>query len=846
MAEPSPEVRSGRDAVVPMADWGLLRMAGLPVEMWLAAGSPELFAALRQLDQLESEHRRIAAALAVEIGEVLVPHPRVDPSSRHRALACRRRLYGGLPVPLAHLAGLADTCRSLGLDELAARVELVTELSDTVRDESVRAAGQVACQYNRLRSMPWTLITSSAVGSRALLDESIQAAEDVTRRLAAGESWDSKRLRQRSDYLWRMIARGAMKTTPRGWLGQVALVELAPHADDAAPRVTEDAAAYWAENLQDVFGDCPGAAAELSKGTVVGLAPLHAFSSERLHLWAVDPQDDSRLCSVNVLLTPPLLAVCVALASGACPAREVVTATLATPQDERQRSAAYSLLAALTRLGVLQKTVRRPVSRRTGWRELSRPPERLAPIGSNGFLDVYRRTSGRFPAPDIETLSTAVEQALRLAGLMRAEYPQDTAWMADVASEPRPVVEVMVKHLDGDRQPPSRHLAVGWRSARHDGSTYARLLNWIAARADSGAVAIDLTAAVLDSLRVPRRVLTWPVDCTVRPLAGDKVVLDTVGPAGVADSRFAAESLVLHGRFPPAEGYRDFLRHLDAVTGVPSVELLVPPLSERAANAVLRPLYPRRWTGDPDLGRYCPTPEYGARYLPLSSLTVRRSDERLIVEQDGAPVRVLYHATRVCQPPWDVLSGLLLAGNPRSLASTPRLRHPLQAFPDRSHLPRLSLAGVVVAGAQWRLDPSDLWAPDVSELQKLRHLTRLRDRMDWPRWVFVSAYPWVRPVPCDLDSVRAVAVVEAMLAVDRPGAAPDADGCLLVEEVLPTPDRATLFDDGSGGHLVTELLLRLPSGLRPAVLAERVAAALDDRPSGSVLPLENPVGKGGD
>jgi len=25
-----------------------------------------------------------------------------------------------------------------------------------------------------------------------------------------------------------------------------------------------------------------------------------------------------------------------------------------------------------------------------------------------------------------------------------------------------------------------------------------------------------------------------------------------------------------------------------------------------------------------------------------------------------------------------------------------------------------------------------------------------------------------------------------------------------------------------------------------------VAAALDDRPSGSVLPLENPVGKGGD
>ena len=828
--------------------WGLLRIAGLPVQMWLAAGSPELFAALRKLDQLESDRQATASALAVDIGKMLVPQPRLEPSDRHHALACRRRLHQSLPTSSAQLARLAGTCQSLGLVGLADQIELLAELSENVRIETERAEADVAAAHSQLRPLPWMLLTRSAVGRRALLDGCIKAADDITRRLTAGDSWDGKRLRQRSGYLWRMIARGAMKTTPRGWLSHVALVAWEPytaeHVDDAAPRVADDAAAYWAENLHDVLGD-RSSVASLSGDTVVGMTPLHVVSSGRLRAWTVEPSDPPRLRSADVRLTPPLLAARAALAHGARPARDVVAAMAMSPQDEQQRAALFEFLAALIRLDVLQQTVRRPASRRTGWRGLSGQPEPLAPSGSNGFLDVHRRISGRWPAPDLEMVSGAVEQALRLTALMQGDHPENAAWMSDVTTEPRPVVTVMADHLDRDRLPPPRHAVGGWRPAQDGSSGYARLLDWIAMCADSGASAIDLTEAVLDSCGAPRRMLTWPVDCTVRPLTRDGVYLDTVGPAAVVDARFAAELTALHGRIPAAEPYRDFLRHLDAATGVPSVELLVPPLSERAANAVRRLLYPRQWTGDPDLTRYCPTAP-DARYLPLSRLTVRRSNRRLVVEADQAAVRVLYHATRTCPPPWNVLSRLLLSGTPQSQASTPRLRHPLRAFPRRAHLPRLTLAGVVVAGAQWRLDPADLWAPGTSDLDKLRHLTRLRDWLEWPRWVFLSAYPWVRPVPCDLDSVHAVTVIEDVLAVERPVDTTEVDASVLVEEALPTPDQAVLPDNGSGGHLATELLLRLPSGFRPAELAELAAAPSTTDPEGRAHPLEYPVGKGGD
>ncbi len=228
----------------------LLRVAGLPIRLWVAAGNSELFGLLRRLGELDGQYRAMGTRLADRIGAELVPHPRMSSQERAQALRLRRRLHNADPVSEAEcrdVAGLAARVLATSCSELAAELEQAARCSARLADLECCAAGAVAAEQARLLRAPWELIQSSPVAQRALRGGNPETYRDIEQRLSDGESWGGKRLRQRSDYLWRMIARGATKTTPRAWLGHLALVPVTqdPLAPFPPVAVRAEIAANW-------------------------------------------------------------------------------------------------------------------------------------------------------------------------------------------------------------------------------------------------------------------------------------------------------------------------------------------------------------------------------------------------------------------------------------------------------------------------------------------------------------------------------------------------------------------------------------------------------------------------
>jgi hypothetical protein len=390
---------------------------------------------------------------------------------------------------------------------------------------------------------------------------------------------------------------------------------------------------------------------------------------------------------------------------------------------------------------------------------------------------------------------------------------------------PRPLLEVFAERLAATREarPAGTHQHGAWQVPATPGSGYQRLLAALADQADAGTPpgadgTVHITDALLDRLGAPPCTLRWPVDCVIRKLGGGRTVLHDTGPAGVLDARFTEALAWLHGRVPQADAYREFLARLDRRTGIRSVELLLPPVSERAANAVRRPLYAGAWTGDSDPAGYSAAgldARHALDYLPLAALTVRRDDGQAAVEYQGRPVRVLCHATHRAKYPWHLISGLLLAGSPQRGLRDCRLRWSLPAFGGRAFFPRITLAGsVVISAAQWRVTAAECWDPDAPLIERVRRLVRLRDRRGLPRWVFAAAGPAAGAQPCDLDSLRAISTLELALA---------GSGQFLAEEMLPPPAElgvADLSGEPAGrvpGDLVaSELLIRLPASVSAA------------------------------
>jgi hypothetical protein len=339
---------------------------------------------------------------------------------------------------------------------------------------------------------------------------------------------------------------------------------------------------------------------------------------------------------------------------------------------------------------------------------------------------------------------------------------------------------------------------------------------------------IVIDSHLLDECGAASGVLNWPVDCLVQvPARGADftAVLDSLWPPGLLDARFADTLVDMHRVIPHVEAYRAFLRRLEQLTGILFVELLAPPLTDGAANAVRRPIYTRAWTGDPHTEAYLRGDTNPGRYIPLNAIRIRRAGGRLRADVDGQPIWPVHHATRSFEPPWDRLARALLATAPLALPlDYHNMSHALTLlrtpWSEQPSVPRISVSGgIVLSPARWRVPPDQLWDSGASTTAKLRVLIRLRNRYSLPRWVYLDRGDQGPPVPCDLESLHAIRTIERCTT----GSAP-----MNVIEMLPAPDQFLVIDraHGRGDRLASQLQLRFPCDESATAMAMRVAQAV--------------------
>jgi hypothetical protein len=769
---------------------------------------------------------------------------------------------GGAEGPLGQaLRGLAERQH-----ELAVAVERFDAAVGAAQAEWLGAA--------------WQVVGESATARRAVRAANPVALADIAARLAAGEPWTGKRLRQRADYLWRLVTRGSTRATPRDWLGQLALLPIDPAAPAGPlPPLLPEYAIEQAGNLHEA------ALAGLTADSVLTVAPLHRSGAGQSRFWVVRPEEPSRLIELTVRATPALVAIVHALRDRPLTAEQLWSEVDGPALPRREVFDGF--VRHLVGLGVLAAAAR-PGWTVHGWRpwpadppagplaelpagppadppagppaglpadpsaELAAgpsadppagpapgPPAELPPglpAGPGGYVDVYRRAAGGLSRATCAELAELVGLALRVLAVLDGGEPRPAA-APDVpdpaAAEPRPLLELVAADVAAEHaadRPPRTEVDPGhhhdWPRVDDPESPPGRLLEWLADRLDAGPVDVD--ASVLGA---PVE-LDWPADCLIRPLwpgaAGPRAVLDRIEPTGLLDARFGHGLAALFVAGATRAGwYQEFLRAVEEAARGRFVELLAPALSDRAANAVRRPLHTGYWTGDPDLLRYCPAPPGPApRFIPLADITVRYVAGTPVVAAGGEPIWPVYHATRQLPPPWDALSRRLLGAGPAPPRSRWRsLRYSLPAWPGRDFVPRITVGAgaLVLTCAQWRVRPGDLWPAAAPLAAKVRALDRLRRRLELPRWITAANSVHDEPTACDLLSLQAVAVFDRLLR-RRVEA-------LYLTELLPAPDQFPARDRAATGpgRSQAELLFRLPLGAVPTELAARAAAAYQSR-----------------
>ncbi|MEU3527909.1 lantibiotic dehydratase [Streptomyces sp. NPDC038707] len=866
----APQPAGTRDAA--LGATALLRLGGMPGTAWTAGGAEHLFdGAARHTDSTE----RLAAqarALADRLGAEVVPHPSLAPADRGAVLALRRRLHSGA-APGAADCALLERSSAVPAD-LTGQARALRRGAEAAQAELARLRQEITDEQQRVAEQAWRTACSSPV-MRAFLDSAAPAlADDIERRLAEGQSWSGKQLRKRAAYLWRVMGRAAVKTTPRGWAGQIAALPVADGPDGCPPRplpVTDGPdgcppllapgtplgalAAIAVENVHLLrAGTAPADLRTADPTTLLAPTPLHFAEPSatgpgdppgQVRCYVVDPREPGRLRKIVLRRTRVLESVLALLADGPRTLGELdrVLPPLSAPPGRPPVAAAVlrGFLQHLHGMGVVQ-ICRAPRQHCSGWvpAEAVGAAGALPPLPAGGgadawFLDSYRRlgADAAVPAAAAARVRRGLRIAARIAALREAdrpaEPPERQPWFAGLSERARPISEILADRLGTDEPPPAARRYTGWPPAQDPAGGYARLLHRLDSAARSGTPCVDLDDALLDELGAPPAdavLPPWPVDCLLRPLApapdgGPVAVLETASSAGVLDARFADGLRTLHGGYGNSDAYRAFLAAVEERTGVRFVDLLVPPLAERSANAVRRPVTTRWWTGDPD-----PTPYYGspgrhARYLPLDRISLRRAHGRIVAEADGRRVVPVYLATRSPAPPYDTLVRLLLAASHPAASYLVRLDALDAALPDRARLPRLTAGGdLVLTPATWRVDRGKLWEPGDDLLAKVRALALLRRSAGLPRHVFVRTAPGAKPVPVDLASLTALQLIERLCARE-------AGTALLVEEMLPAPEDLLVRDPLHGGaRVAAQLLLRLPHDQSAGRLAEAAADAL--------------------
>jgi Lantibiotic dehydratase, N terminus len=836
----------------------ILRLSGLPIQFWLAASNEHLFSLVARLHNLQNEYASLSKSLAERIGTELAPHRSLCTKDRAFLLDVRRRLHNALPVRDSAWQRSADLAHHLLCepDRLIDSLTTTATLAQEITILQTRISQIVIYERARLTKIAVELASSTPLIKVLLRDRNPGFYSEVEDRVRRGASWESKSLRRRGDYLWKIIDRASTKSTPRDWHGHVALLSVSPGTTALVPiDMTEDIAAFWCENIhlqRQTLSSLP--LKEANSKARLAITPLHWASNEELQFWVVNLDNPTRMVEMQMRRTALLDAVYTALVPGPKTIDEY-EAEILSASDEEQRELIRKFTERLISLGVIQVSST-PRSHLALWHRFDQEgmgnwcrPTRECPssevalratsssvanMQKEGYLDIYRQTKTSLPLYSCIRFQQLFEQAQRVFAVIELDRLSGSAGTRLMTgSRPQPLLELIRDRMDAitgisndisddeisndifddeprrPSQPTSRD------------SSYSRLLQFISSRVEESET-IDLSQSLLDDLGAPDAQIDWPIDCVLRvpaPGSGYQAVLEEAFPAGSLDARFITVMQSLYGPVYHSDGYRQFLECIERQSGIMFLELLVPPLAVDAANAVRRPVHTRAWTGDPDIGTYCDIVGTMPRYVPLSAIWLRRVGGRLLAEVDGCPVCPMYHSTRTPIAPWNFVVEILLAAAPLPMRWSPRrLQYALSVFPDRQFMPRITVAGqLVLTCAQWRLPCDGIWDSKSTPLTKVRALERLRYRWRLPRWVYVSAGTGSKPAPCDLESVRAIQALER--------AAKAASTHIRIIEMLPAPDQLLVFDHAIRGNerSASAIMLRVPCDESPTAMGVRVA-----------------------
>jgi hypothetical protein len=788
----------------------LIRLAGVSVDVWTDAGSPEFFRKVRELNESSEYYLRLGIEFAESLGTKLVSQKWLSREDRGLVLAIRRKTHKGVTLKereTSQLANLLEHGPDGSVRELAQQFVRFSNAEQSLIKQKQNLISELPGAQSRMISYARSRINGINSGIETLVRQTYSTAP-ISHASTKKTGAVTNRAHHHARHAMQMITRAATKSNPRGWFGHVAVLPMLLSFDrhssiTAQPRF----AIELTNNVHYERYNAWRAALEQQRSDLhVSLSALHWIRDEHVEFLVSDPLNPSRLVEVTMKKSELLKSICDTLGDGAAPLSELHS--VLTDGDPEQQQLLNGFIEHLTDTGVLQISVPLETSsfnvdleKGTDGAEESQNDNN--PQGS-GYVDVYRECSGGLARAACRRLQQLCIQTLRMLQLITIDQT-NPVFHAIPTNKTRPLLSVLRGMLEDEtRATASWRSPSAWPQPNRQDSGYARIVSWLKTQSFTDKP-INISSALLDQCGAERGDVEWPVDCLLRVADAQApylAVLDQIFPAGTMDARFITALRSFGQNVSHADYYSQFLRAVESNTRYRFVEILAPPLSERAANAVRRPIYTRAWTGDPDIRPYWPNASELPEYINLSEIELRFGT-RLHAETPAGPIWPIYHATRSPLPPWSSVFELLMASAPQVFSWTPlRLYQSLDLFPDRVFMPRITIEDeLVLCCAQWRITADELWDSAADDFSKVRALERLRRRRGMPRFVFLSTSGSIRPIACDLENLESVWLIEKLT---RP------DAQLIAMEMLPAPDQLLVRDCNSPRRFVSELLLRLP------------------------------------
>jgi len=820
----------------------LLRVCTVPVEVALAGANPELGERSYRLVEAERAMGEAGQRLADSL-QRYVNERRTSRNDSKRLGALAGRLGKGLPLREQDQLTVRTLVRTQ-LPGLTAAVETYVRDRAILAEERCRISAEVELEPRRAARAVLEAGRGQADVLALLRHRDGELLARLERDSASGPDAPGKSERRRIKRFNEIIRRAAFRTVPRDWHTVVTSVAIADSAA-AAGHLTlgGDAAEVWIENIDTMQKTLGARAPSLSPDALIAMAALYRSAGDRISFYAAERSEQPRLRSIEVRRTGYLNAILAALHLRPL-TFEALGADLALRQDELELLDGF--VHHLVGLGILQMT-RAPRIARGTWAPVAASPEAAPPAGpqSLGYLDVYANCRGGLPRSRALELQAGFQSVARIARAIAQDSHSGALASSTESIAPAEaggnLLDIVCAHLeaaaalaedrpgeagpaasDGQRAAGSqerRRPSGGWAPPASGSTVYAKLIELLGPRLETRDC-ISIGSEDLDGIGAARWEPSWPCDAMIRLASGGGAfngLFDEAFPAGSMDARFvsAMRSLGL------ATGYHDwysrFLDRLQDRGGKRFVELLFPPLSVGAANAVRRPPYLRAWTGDTGAAAYFTSAFQDLEYLPLERFQLRRTPKGMRLAVDGETVFPLYHATRLPIPPWTVLTHLFLNAAPAQMRWGPRQLHRLlDAFPGRDYAPRLLCdGGLVISCRQWRLRKSRPLEP--CPIEAMHAAERLRRELDLPRLVFLSEAPGKRPIPCDLRTFEGM----CRLA----GVAAEADDPIVME-MTPSPEDL-MVKDAAGLSRQSCALLRLPLDIEPEAFADFAGERLE-------------------